>query len=229
MKTDHKTGITFRYTFIILGIVTFISVFLYGIGNIAQMPEVSPDGFIPTSLENAPQSNTWLAMLSPIFVLLYAFSFIPVVLLFTIAKFKTNPYAMIIAVSMIVVSLVIEIVNALPMVSFMLTSVKMPAISPELLLYLKQTDAVRFLAYDVAGFTFAYMGLFIYALVFFKSHPLLSYLILASIVLFIANVPFLWIMPVMAVILMGISIIAFSVIPLIIVRITVKSELFKQD
>lgn len=228
MESSNKNVKAFRNIFILLGIVTFISVFLYGIGSIVQMPEVSPDGFIPKSLEDAPKPDTWLALLSPVFVLLYALSFIPVVLLFTIAKFRINPYAMTIAVSLIVVSLLVEIMNALPMISFMLTHAQMPAISPELVLYLKQNDAIRFLAYDVAGFTLAYMGLFIYSLVFSKTNPWLSRLVWISIILFIANVPFLWILPFMAVVLMGISIIAFSIIPLIMVRIVVKSELLNK-
>jgi len=218
MITQHKSVEWSRYLFWGMGIVTFLSVFLYGIGNLVSMPAVSPDGFIPQSLDAAPSPHSWLAKLSPLFVLLYALSFLPVVVLFTIEKYRIDPPAMIVGGCLLVVSLLVELINALPLTALMLAPVRRPSMSPEVLLFLGQVDATRFMAYDVAGFTLAYMGLFVYAIAFFRSNRWLSGLVLTSIVLFVANVPFLWIAPPMAVILMAASILVFSILPLLLVR-----------
>ncbi|HNX05480.1 MAG TPA: hypothetical protein PKI32_08255, partial [Opitutales bacterium] len=114
-----------------MGIVTFLSVFLYGIGNLVSMPAVSPDGFIPQSLDAAPSPHSWLAKLSPLFVLLYALSFLPVVVLFTIEKYRIDPPAMIVGGCLLVVSLLVELINALPLTALMLAPVRRPSMSPE--------------------------------------------------------------------------------------------------
>lgn len=211
-----------RKLFFSFGIITFLSVFLYGIGSLSQMEPVSPDMFIPQSLDSLPKPDSWLTVLSPLFVFLYACSFLPIVVMFSIVKFQTNPFTSVIAGCMLVVSFFVEIINALPMISFMILHKESVNISPEVMLYLRQTDAIRFLAYDVAGFTLAYMGLFVFALAFFKTNRWFSYLTIASTVFFIINVPFLWIWPTMAVILMALSIFAFSILPLMMVRIITK-------
>jgi hypothetical protein len=208
----------FRNIFLLFGAIAFLSVFLYGIGSLMQMTQVSPDGFIPKTLESAHKPDSWLTILSPVFVFLYAFCFLPIVVLFSITWFRANPYAIVIAGCMLVLSFMIEIMNALPLISFLIAHKQLKAVSPEMMLYLRQTDAIHFLAYDVAGFTLAYAGLFVYALLFFKSHKLFSLLILASIVLFIVNVPFLWVSPAIATTLMALSIFAFSVLPLFMLK-----------
>lgn len=213
--------------FWICGMVVFASVALYGAGSLLQGSQVNPEGFIPKSLAGVPKPGSWLTRLSPLFVLLYAFAFLPVVVSFTIAKFKVNPLAMILAACLLGVSLLLEIINALPMVCLSLVHLRASNIPPDLLLYLLQTDAVRFLAFDVAGFSLAYAGLFVYALVFRKTHRVLSGLIIASILLFVVNVPFLWVSPVLAVILMAASIFAFSLLPLLLVRMTLEEKSFR--
>ncbi len=142
--------------------------------------------------------------------------------MFTTIKYKTNPFALIIACSLIVTSLILEIINNLPLISSALFTVDIDKIPTNTLLYLKQTETIKYLAFDVAGFSLAYLGFFIYALIFFKTNRLLSYIIVSSIVLFIANVPFLWIEPKIAIILMVISIVAFALVPIFIVRMTIE-------
>lgn len=224
MKQINTSFDFFRWVFIALGVITFLSVGFYAVGSLAQMSAVSPDGFIPKSLDSMPKPSSRLLMFSPVFVLVYAFAFLPVVVQFSIAKFRANPYGSILAACLLVTGCLLEIVNALPMVSMMFARKELSAVSPEIMLYLKQTEAIRFLAYDVAGFTLAYMGLFVYAVMFRKSHRWFSGLIISSIVLFIANVPFLWIVPAVAVILMALSIFAFSILPLFMVSMTLKEQ-----
>lgn len=79
-------------------------------------------------------------------------------------------------------------------------------IPSDVLLYLNQKSAIRYLSFDVTGFTVLYVSLFVYALVNWKSKRLMGYLIVASIVTFSASAPFLWISGGMAVVLMAVSI-----------------------
>jgi len=83
-------------------------------------------------------------------------------------------------------------------------------------------ETIKYLAFDVVGFAFAYLAFFIYALVFFKSDKVMSYTIIGSIVTFIANIPFLWFAPNGAVVLMVISVFAFALVPIYLARMAVK-------
>jgi hypothetical protein len=98
----------------------------------------------------------------------------------------------------------------------MLVGFKLPPanVPDELKLYLLQKEATRYLAMDVAGFTFIYISAFLTALVFFRTDRLLSYSVFGSIALFIANVPCLWISPVLAVVLMSLSVLCFGLVPI---------------
>ena len=68
--------------------------------------------------------------------------------------------------------------------------------------------------FDVAGFTLIYVAIFIYAIIYYQSHKWFSFTIIGSIALFIINVPFLWFIPNMAVILMVLSIFAMAPVPI---------------
>ena len=78
------------------------------------------------------------------------------------------------------------------------------------------------LAFDVAGFSLAYAGLFLIALMFYKTHRWLARLTVGSLVLFVANVPCLWFSPMLAVVLRVLSIFLFALVPLLLVRMTTK-------
>ena len=79
-------------------------------------------------------------------------------------------------------------------------------------------ESVRYLALDVVGFSGAYFAFFVYAVVYRRTRRVLWWTILASIGLFLANVPFLWPAPNMAVILMSLSVIALAPAPVILSR-----------
>lgn len=115
----------------------------------------------------------------------------------------------------------IEIVNNLPPLAASIYPVKLANISPDILLYIRQVETIRYLSFDVAGFTLAYVAIFVYALVYFKTYRWLSYTIIGSIVIFIANIPCLWFAPHLAVILMSISILAFAAVPIFLARMAV--------
>jgi hypothetical protein len=177
---------------------------------------------VPKTPGNETHNSFGFGFMQPIFILVCAFAFLPVVILFTIKKYKSNPYALVIACCMITVSLILEIINNLPLVAIGLYNGKLADLSPEIHLYLAQRETIKYLSFDVAGFTLLYFAFFIYAIVFFKSHRILSYSIIGSILLFIANVPFLWFAPKMAVILMAISVFVFALIPIYLAKMTIK-------
>lgn len=211
-----------RKSYLLLGILTSVSLVGYGLLYIIGMPAVSPDEFVPKTLGTETHSSFGFGFLQPIFILVYAFTFLPVILLFSIKKYKSNSYALVIACCMITVSLILEIINNLPLVALGLYNGKLAGVSTEIHLYLAQRETIRYLSLDVAGFTLLYFGFFIYAIVFFKSYRILSYSAISSILLFIANVPFLWFAPKMAVILMAISVFVFALIPIYLAKMTIE-------
>jgi hypothetical protein len=123
---------------------------------------------------------------------------------------------------MITVSLILEMINNLPLFALGLFNGKLAGISPEMQLFLAQRETIKYLSYDVAGFTLLYFAFFIYAIVFSKSNRILSYAIIGSILLFVANVPCLWFAPQMAIILMAISVFVFVLIPIYLVKMTLE-------
>lgn len=201
-----------------LAFTTAATLVLYGLGALLQTPPSGPDGFIPKTLAEAARPAPLLAQLSPGFVVVYAFSFLPVVALFVASKYRSNPCGVMLGACLLVPSLFIEILNALPMVSRLLIHPRTTGVPPETLLYVMQSDAAGFLALDVAGFTLGYLGVAVLAVVFRREEPWVARLTLASIVLFLANVPFLWIQPWVAVLLMVGSILAFAALPPLMAR-----------
>lgn len=212
----------FKNVIVAMAIVSTLSLIGYAVAYLIKMPAVSPNGFVQGTVVKSPESFWNFGTLNILFVLVYAFSLIPVIVLFTVKNYKTNPYGMILSGSLLVLSFVLEIVNNLPLISSMIMRIKQPAVSPDIMLYMQQLNAIRFLGFDVAGFTLAYIAFGIYALIYFKTNKLLSYTVIGSIVTFIANVPFLWIVPAMAVLLMSVSILAFAVIPILLVKMSVE-------
>ena len=201
-----------------LGILAGAGLFGYGLSYIVAMPQVSPDGFVPKTLEKTSGTAFGFGAILAIFVLLYAFAFVPVNVMFTLKRYHTNPYALVLACCLISISALLEIINNFPVVAKGIYPGEFEPISTETLIYLRQIETIQYLAYDVIGFVLIYVAFFIYAVVYFKSHRWLSYTIIGSIILFIANVPCLWLAPNGAIILMALSIFALIPIPVFLAR-----------
>jgi hypothetical protein len=220
-KENHLLDI-FKKSILVLGIISSIGIIGYGLSYIIKMPAVSPDGFVPKTLGNNSSTTFGFGNILALFILMYAFAFLPVNIMFTIKKYRTNPYALIIASSLITISLIVEIINNLPLFAAGLFLGKLESVSPDIQLYLRQMETIKYLAFDVVGFALAYLAFLIYAIVFFKSDKVLSYTIIGSVFMFIVNIPFLWFAPIVAVILMVISIFAFALVPIYLARMAIK-------
>ncbi len=195
-----------------LGILASVALVAYCIPTLRMIDAVSPDGFIPQSVATdgpaTPHMN-WSAL----FVLIYAFASIPLIVLLTIRQFKSNPAGLVAAGSLLILSMIMEIFNSMPLLAASLANVKLAVVAPEVALRFAQSEAMRFMGLDVAGFTLIYMMYMAYGVIFFRKRPSLGVLVALSIVLFLANVPFLWIAPRVAVILMVSSILLVVPVP----------------
>lgn len=216
-----KSKTFFRYGFLVLGILAAIGLLGYGLSYLIVMPQVSPDGFVPMIPGNSSGNTSGFGTVLAAFILLYAFAFLPVTTLFTVKKYSVNPYALVFAGCLAGISSLIEIFNSLPLVAKGIYPGKLESIPAEVLLYLHQVEAIRFLAFDVVGFTLIYAASLVYAIVFFRSQRLLSVTVIASIILFLVNVPCLWFAPNAAVTLMALSIFALAPVPIFLARMTV--------
>ncbi len=222
MNNDSSLQGFFKKAFMALGVFAAMALVGYGLTDLIVMPQVNPGGFVPQTLAVRDGTPLGFGTILAIFVLVYALAFLPVSILFTIKKYHTNPYALVLAGSLLALSFLIEIINSLPLISVGIYPGKLASISSDTLLYLRQVEMLRFLSFDVAGFSLAYAALFVYALVYFRSHRWLSYTSIASIVLFIANVPCLWFSANAAVILMVMSIFAFAPVPIFLARMAIE-------
>jgi hypothetical protein len=212
----------FTKGFLALGILAAAGLVGYALTYLLVMPKVSPDGFVPTTLEIRAGVPAYFGTLQAAFILLYAFAFLPVNILFTAQKYRTSPYAVVFASCLIGISSLLEMINNLPLIAVGIYPGKLAEVSADVLLRLRQVETLRYLAYDVAGFTLLYAALGVYALIYLKSRRSLSFSIIGSIVLFIANVPCLWYAPNLAVILMALSILAMAPVPVFLARMAVE-------
>ena len=57
-----------------------------------------------------------------------------------------------------------EIINNLPLFTSGLFPYQLTSVSPDIQLYLRQVETIKYLAFDVVGFTLAYLAFFIYAI-----------------------------------------------------------------
>ncbi len=210
----------FQRATLILGVIAGLCLLGYASINLVRMPAVSPDAFVPRELAQAGKSPFGLLQL--IFILGFSLSFLPVTVMFTIKRYGENPYGMVFGCSMLCFALIIEVFNNLPFLGNYVYPEPLAQIPPDVLLYLNQVSAIRYLSFDVAGFTILYAALFVYAVIFWNSRRIMGYLILASIVIFSASAPFLWVSGNMAVVLMAVSIYCLVPIPVYFGRMAVE-------
>ena len=205
IKAQHPTADVFQ--------TVMLSLFGYALVNLIRMPAVSPDAFVPKELSQSGRS-LW-SILQFIFILGFSFSFLPVTILFTIKRYGDNPPAMIIGCSLLAFALILEVINNLPFLGNYLYPEPLQQIPPDILLYLSQTAAIRYLSLDVAGFTILYTSLLVYAVSYWNSRRILGYLIVASVVIFAVSVPFLWLSGKVAVICLAVSVFCLVPIPIL--------------
>jgi hypothetical protein len=198
--------------FFALGALAGVGLLGYGSLYLLVMPAVGPDAFVPIQLEDTRTSRFPFEVVQASFILLYAFSLLPVTIMFTVRENSRSPHALVFACCLLSLSSVLEIVNNLPVLSAGIYPRELQSVPPEVALRLAQGEALRYLAQDAAGFTLIYVAALVYAVVYWESDRWLSLAVATSIVLFLANIPFLWLAPPLAVILMVISV--FALIPL---------------
>jgi hypothetical protein len=211
----------FRRSILILGALAGLSLFGYALVNVIRMPAVSPGAFVPKTL--APSDGFPFGLLQLVFVLGFAFAFLPVSVMFTVKQYGKNPYAMILGCSLLCLALVIEVMNSLPFLGTYLYPEPLIAVSPDVMLYLNQTAAIRYLSFDVAGFTILYVSLLIYTAACWKSNRMLGYLIIGSVIAFVASIPALWLSGPAAVLLMALSVLCIAPVPVIFGRMAIES------
>lgn len=205
----------FRKTIWILGILAGLGLFGYALVYLIRMPAVSPDAFVPKLNVTASTKSLPFGLVQGFFIMMYSFAFLPVVVMFTIKRYVENPYALVLGGSLLCLSLVIELVNNLPVLGQYIYPEPLAQISPDITLYLKQTDSIRYLSLDVAGFTLFYAAMLVYMLHYWKTKRILSWIVIVSVVTFTASVPCLWFNGGAAVALMEISVLCVSPFPLI--------------
>jgi hypothetical protein len=205
---------------LILGVLAGLSLFGYALVNLIRMPAVSPDAFVPKALSQAGRSP--VGSLQFIFVLGFSFSFLPVSIMFTIKRYKDNPYGMVLGSSLLCLALILEVMNNLPFVGNYLYLEPLAPLPPAVLLYLNQTAAIRYLSFDVAGFSILYVSLLVFAVIYWNVNRIMGYLIVASVIIFSVSAPFLWITGSMAVVLMAVSIFCLVPIPIYFGRMAVE-------
>jgi hypothetical protein len=215
MTTQRENHDFFRKTMWILGLLAALGLFGYALINLIRMPAVSPNAFVPKSVAPAQPAGFPFGLAQAFFILLYSFAFLPVVVMFTIKRYAENPYALVLGCSLLCLSLVLEIVNNLPVAGVFVYPEPLEQISPDIALYLKQTAAIQYLSLDVAGFTLFYAAMLVYMLHYWKTKRYVSWMVIVSVITFATSAPCLWFSGGAAVALMAVSVICVSPVPLI--------------
>lgn len=209
---------------LLLGLLAAAGLVGYALTYLVGMPQVHADGFVPASVDPNASWPSAFATIQSTCIVLHAFALLPVAVMFTVRNHKDSPYALVGAGSLLVLTLALELVNNLPVLVAGSYAGRFAHPDQATLLYLRQMESVRYLALDVVGFSGAYFACFVYAAVYRRSHRVLWWTVLASIGLFIANVPFLWPAPNVAVTLMSLSVLALAPVPVILSRMATAAD-----
>jgi hypothetical protein len=212
MEMKSQTMLFSQRVTLILAILAGLCLLGYASNNLIRMPAASPDAFVPKELVQAGRSS--FSLVQFVFILGFSFSFLPVTIMFTIKRYRDNPHGMVLGCSLLCFALILEVINNLPFLGNYLYPESLAQIPADVLLYLNQVSAIRYLSYDVAGFTILYVALFVFAVIFWNTKRLMGWLIVASIIIFSASAPMLWISGTGAVLLMAASVYCLVPIPI---------------
>jgi hypothetical protein len=218
----------FRKVVLALGVVAAVGLIGYAVAYLVVLPRVRAGGFVPESLGAVDGSPSAFAATLAAFASLYALVVVPVVVVYAIKGYRRNPYGIIIGASLVCVSSLIEIVNNLPVVAAAIYPGELQKIPAEVLLRLAQEDAISYLALDVLGFALIYAAYLVIALADLRDHPLLLMLTVASVGLFALNIPFLWLAPGAAVVLMAASVVVLAAVPLLLAWVATRGAVRTQ-
>ena len=216
--TTRLTTAVLDRSILFLSLVAAAGLCGYALLNLIAMPAVSPGAFVPNSLAGS-KGNVWFAVLQVTSVLAFAFALMPVGVLLTIRKYQVHPQAMVIAGVLLCLALLFEIENSLPVLGAVIYPAPLAQVSADIALRLHQAAAIRYLAFDVAGFSVLYASLLVYSAVFWKTNRLLATLNVASVLTFTLSAPFLWISGIVAVVLLVIAVLAVVPVPVILGRL----------
>jgi hypothetical protein len=216
--TSRPTNVILDRGIFLLSIVAATGLCGYAVLNLIAMPAVSPGAFVPNSL-TGHKGHVWFAALQLTSVLAFAFALMPVGVMLTIRKYQVHPQGMVIAGVLLCLALFFEIENSLPVLGALAYPEHLAQVPADLELRLRQTAAIRYLAFDVAGFSVLYASLLVYSAVFWRSNRLLATLNVASVLTFALSAPFLWISGVVAVLLLVVAVLAVVPVPVILGRL----------
>ncbi len=208
-----------------LGALASIALLTYGLVYVIAVPAVTPAMLMSGSFESVAIGRTAMA-LQIWAVVLYAFSSLPLNVLFSIRQYRVSPAGVVLGACATCLGLIMQIMNMLPGLAQYLYPGKLVAAPPEMVPYLRQTTWIRFASLDVAAFTLIFIAGLIYAAIFWRLRPLLAYVLVGSVAVFLLHLPFLWLAPRIAVMLMGLSVCIPAVAPLIYAQMAV--EVFEE-
>lgn len=205
-----------------LGALASLALITYGLVYVFAIPAVTPAMLMSGSFESLKVGR--LAMGLQIWaVAVYALASLPLNVLFSIRQYRVSPAAIVLGACATCLGLIMQIMNSLPSVAQWLYPGHILAPPPDLAPYLRQANWIRFASLDVAAFTLIFIAGLIYAGVFWRTHRLLAYVLVGCVAVFLLHLPFLWIAPRLAVILMGLSVCIPAIAPLIYAQMTVEA------
>jgi hypothetical protein len=193
----------------------------YALLNLIAMPAVGPGAFVPKSL--APAAPPWFAVLQVTSVLAFAFALLPVGVMLTIGRYGAHPQGIVLAGVLLCLALLLEIDNNLPVLGALFYPEPLAAVPAEVALRLRQAASLRYLAFDVAGFSLLYASLLVYSAIFWKTNRWLGIWSVGSLVSFLASAPLLWLNGTAAVALLAVAVLAAVPVPVILGRMASQS------
>lgn len=150
------TGVPSRTVVFTLGALVSIALLTYGLVQVIAIPAVTPAMLMSGSFEPVAIGRTATG-LQTCAVVLYAFSSLPLNVLFSIRQYRVSPAGIVLGAGATCLGLIIEIMNMLPGLAQFLYPGKLPP-PPEMVSYLRQTTWIRFASLDVAAFTLIFIA-----------------------------------------------------------------------
>lgn len=189
-----------------------------GLSYLIALPPVTPAMLVSGSFGSLAAGRVFGIVQSGT-VLLYALALLPVAAALTIRQYRVNPFGIFLGGCISCLSVVLEVINTLPALTAQLYPASLLAPPPEMAAYVRQTQWIRFVSFDVAGFTLGFVAALLYAFLFRRQESRLAWVAIGTVAVFLLHLPILWVSPVVAVALMGVSICIGAAPPLLYARL----------
>lgn len=219
MSQSHVRG--WRLAFLGAGLLAALGVAGYAVGFLFAISSFNPSiSFVP---DQVGTGTNWPALAQSLCLVVFAVPLTPVAVLFSMRRLASHPYAAVIALSLVVLTLVFEVGENVPSIAVQLYPGTLASVPSTTTLYSTQVESIRLLVAQIAGLVSALVAVLVYGLVARDERPIIFRLVIASLAVFAISAGLLPLSPAASLLLVAGAILALAPVPVLIAWLAVET------